>query len=123
MITLRGLPLRRPLVVSRMAPHFPSRGGHSPLRRPVIRKIHRCTCQAVTTNHRGGTRALPPARPVLLSATTHHTSGRGSKRLPSVITRAVRTPMGFAEADGNRTRQPARRRLTGFEDRGAHHAP
>ncbi len=28
-----------------------------------------------------------------------------------------------AEADGNRTRQPRRARLTGFEDRGDHQAP
>src|SRR5919106_745354 len=63
MITLRGLPLRRPVVVSRKAPHFPGRGGHSPLRLLVIRTNSRCTCQKVTTNHRGGTRALPPAMP------------------------------------------------------------
>ena len=53
--------LRRPVVVSRKAPHFPGRGGHSPLRRPVARTISRCTCQKDTTNHRGGRRALPPA--------------------------------------------------------------
>src|ERR671918_900819 len=63
MITLRGLPLRRPVVVSRKAPHFPGRGGHSPLRLLVIRTNSRCTCQKVTTNHRGGSRALPPAMP------------------------------------------------------------
>src|ERR671918_190186 len=63
MITLRGLPLRRPVVVSRKAPHFPGRGGHRPLRLLVIRTNSRCTCQKVTTNHRGGTRALPPAMP------------------------------------------------------------
>jgi hypothetical protein len=33
------------------------------LRPLVARTIHRCTCQAVTTNHRGGTRTLPPAMP------------------------------------------------------------
>src|SRR4030095_3910682 len=31
------------------------------MRRPVPRTIQRCTCQALTTNHRGGRRALPPA--------------------------------------------------------------
>src|SRR5919109_3290477 len=39
MITLRGVPLRLPFVVSRKAPHFPGRGGHSPLRRPLARTI------------------------------------------------------------------------------------
>src|SRR5918992_250876 len=63
MITLRGSPVRRPVVVSRKVPHFPGRGRHSPLRPPVIRTIRRCTCQAVTTNHRGGRRAFPPAMP------------------------------------------------------------
>ena len=66
-MTLRGLPLRRPLVVSRKAPHFPGRGGHSPLRPPLARTIRRCTCQAATTNHRGGRRPLPPARPTPLA--------------------------------------------------------
>src|ERR671918_430001 len=67
MITLRCLPLRRPLVVSRKAPHFPGRGGHSPLRRPVARTISRCRCQKDTTNHRGGRRALPEAMPTPLA--------------------------------------------------------
>lgn len=61
MITLRGSPLRRPFVVSRRAPHFPGRGRHSPLRPPLARTIPRCTYQAITTNHRGGKRSLPPA--------------------------------------------------------------
>src|SRR5918992_769504 len=65
MITLRCLPLRRPVVVSRNAPHFPGRGRHNPLRRPVARTISRCTCQKDTTNHRGGRRALLPAMPLL----------------------------------------------------------
>jgi hypothetical protein len=29
----------------------------------LLERIRRCTCQAVTTNHRGGRRALPPAMP------------------------------------------------------------
>jgi hypothetical protein len=44
-------------------PYLPGRGGHSPLRPPLTRTIHRCRCQKVTTNHRGGRRALPAAMP------------------------------------------------------------
>jgi hypothetical protein len=47
--------------VSRKVPHLPGRGGHSPLRAPLTRTIHRCRCQKVTTTHRGGRRALPVA--------------------------------------------------------------
>src|ERR671919_230103 len=82
MITLRGLPLRRPVVVSRKAPHFPGRGGHRPLRLLVIRTNSRCTCQKVTTNHRGGTRALPPAMPAppLADHLTIALSASGARR-------------------------------------------
>src|ERR671919_2392732 len=107
MITLRGLPLRRPVVVSRKAPHFPGRGGHRPLRLLVIRTNSRCTCQKVTTNHRGGTRALPPAMPappladhltIALSASGHSRIRRYAAALPTTRRSLGRNRKGTAPA-------------------------
>ena len=41
-----------------------------PLAPSTARTIDRCTCQAVTTNHRGGKRAFPSAMPVPFPKTT-----------------------------------------------------
>jgi hypothetical protein len=57
-------------------PTCPGAEAIVPLRRPLARTIHRCTCQAVTTNHRGGTRALELAMRTPLSRTLPN-SGTG----------------------------------------------
>src|ERR687891_2592032 len=109
MITLRGLPLRRPVVVRRKAPHFPGRGGHSPLRLPVARTIHRCTCQKDTTTHRGGSRALAPAIPNI--------SSRGGSHHSSL--RTWRT----AECGGAESGGAGLARRTSAKQRGLHRSP
>ena len=52
----RSRPLRRPIVVTRMAPQRWARAGHRPRRPPVTLKSARWTFHASRMNHRGGSR-------------------------------------------------------------------
>jgi len=114
MTTRRGIPLRRPVVVSRSVPHPPGFGRHKPNRPPVARNSARWPCQKATMNQRGGSRARrlrataarAPGSPDMATAWLFGT-GLARARGPKVADRAPGDPRALTGSAGSRCSVPS----------------